>query len=49
MAIASTFLTVLSWLLTRRPKATPAQADLMFRQLVIGGIGASLGGRSGRA
>lgn len=47
--VVSTFLTVLNWLLTRKPKLTPSQADLMFRQLVIAGIGPSIGSTSPRA
>jgi AcrR family transcriptional regulator len=38
--VVSTFLTVLGWLLTRKSRPAPAQADEMFRRLVIGGIGA---------
>lgn len=44
--VVSTFLTVLTWLLTRKPKLTPFQADVMFRRLVIGGIGSSIGATS---
>jgi AcrR family transcriptional regulator len=40
--VVSTFLTVLSWLLARKAKAGPAEADQMFRRLVIAGIGASI-------
>ncbi len=40
--VVSTFLTVLTWLLTRKPKLAPSEADAMFRRLVIAGIGTSL-------
>ncbi len=40
--VVSTFLTVLTWLLTRKPQLTPSEADAMFRRLVIAGIGTSL-------
>ena len=44
--IVSTFLTVLTWMLERKPKLTPSQADLMFRHLAIGGIGSTIGSMS---
>jgi AcrR family transcriptional regulator len=37
--VVGTFLTVLTWLLERKPKLTPAEADKMFRHLVLQGIG----------
>jgi AcrR family transcriptional regulator len=37
--VVGTFLTVLTWLLERKPKLTPAEADQMFRYLVLHGIG----------
>ena len=37
--VVGTFLTVLTWLLERKPKLTPAEADKMFRHLVLKGIG----------
>src|SRR5260370_631802 len=44
--VVSTFLTVLTWLLMRKQKLTPSQADQMFRQLVINGMGSSLAASS---
>ena len=44
--VVSTFLTVLTWLLMRKQKLTPSQADKMFRQLVINGMGSSLAASS---
>src|SRR5260370_6224842 len=41
--VVSTFLTVLTWCLERKPKLTPSQIDAMFRRLVISGIGRSIG------
>src|SRR6266404_5273852 len=41
--VVSTFLTVLTWCLERKPKLTPSQVDAMFRRLVISGIGRSIG------
>ncbi len=41
--VVSTFLTVLTWCLERKTKLTPSQIDAMFRRLVIGGIGRSVG------
>ena len=40
--VVGAFLTVLAWWLERRPKLTPTQVDLMFRRLVIRGIGPSI-------
>jgi hypothetical protein len=40
--VVSTFLTVLTWLLTGKPKLGPSEADAMFRRLVIAGVGTSL-------
>jgi hypothetical protein len=40
--VVSTFLAVLTWLLTRKPQLGPSEADAMFRHLVIAGIGTSL-------
>jgi hypothetical protein len=40
--VVSTFLTVLTWCLERKPKLTPPQIDATFRRLAIGGIGRSL-------
>jgi AcrR family transcriptional regulator len=37
--IVGTFLTVLTWWLERRPRLSPAEADAIFRQLAIRGIG----------
>lgn len=37
--VVSAFLAVLTWWLERRPKLTPSQADLLFRGLVVNGIG----------
>jgi AcrR family transcriptional regulator len=37
--VVGAFLTVLAWWLERKPKLTPAQVDVMFRRLVIRGIG----------
>lgn len=37
--VVGTFLTVLTWLLERKPKASPQEANAMFRHLVINGIG----------
>ena len=41
--VVSTFLTVLTWCLERKPKLTRSQVDAMFRRLVISGIGRSIG------
>jgi hypothetical protein len=41
--VVSTFLTVLTWCLERKPKSTPSRVDAMFRRLVISGIGRSIG------
>ena len=40
--VVGTFLTVLTWLLERKSKLTPSQADVIFRSLVINGIGPSM-------
>jgi AcrR family transcriptional regulator len=40
--VVSTFLAVLTSLLTRKPKVGPAEADRMFRRLALAGIGSSL-------
>jgi AcrR family transcriptional regulator len=37
--VVATFLTVLSWCLDRKPKLRPQQIDVIFRRLVISGIG----------
>ena len=37
--VVGTFLTVLTRLLERKPRLTPAEADQMFRYLVLHGIG----------
>jgi AcrR family transcriptional regulator len=37
--VVGTFLTVLTWLLERKPKLTAAEADRMFRHLVLHGVG----------
>jgi AcrR family transcriptional regulator len=39
--VVTAFLTVLTWLLERRPRLTPTQVDAMFRRLVLNGIGSS--------
>lgn len=41
--VVGAFLTVLTWWLERKPDLTPAQVDVMFRRLVIRGIGPSIG------
>src|SRR5260370_15737725 len=41
--VVSTFLTVLTWCLEKKPKLTPSQIDAMFRRLLISGIGRSIG------
>jgi AcrR family transcriptional regulator len=46
--VVSTFLTVLTWCLEKKPKLTPSQIDAMFRRLVISGIGRSIGAVRGR-
>jgi len=46
--VVSTFLTVLTWCLERKTKLTPSQIDAMFRRLVTGGIGRSIGAVRGR-
>ena len=44
--IVGTFLTVLTWWLERRPGLSPAEADAIFRQLALRGIGPQIqGGR----
>ena len=40
--IVGTFLTVLTWWLERRPGLSPVEADAIFRQLAIAGIGPSI-------
>jgi AcrR family transcriptional regulator len=45
--VVAAFLTVLTWLLERRPKLTPSQVDAMFRRLVLNGIGLSSCARQG--
>ena len=40
--VVGSFMTVMTWLLERKPKVTPADADQMFRLLVIGGIGSAV-------
>jgi AcrR family transcriptional regulator len=40
--VVGAFLTVLTWLLERKPQLSAQQADMMFRRLVINGIGSSL-------
>jgi AcrR family transcriptional regulator len=37
--VVGTFLTILTWWLERRPRLSPAQVDVMFRRLVLNGIG----------
>jgi AcrR family transcriptional regulator len=37
--VVSAFLTVLTWWLEQRPKLTPSQVAMIFRRLVIKGIG----------
>jgi AcrR family transcriptional regulator len=37
--VVGTFLTILTWWLERRPKLSPTQVDVMFRRLVLNGIG----------
>jgi AcrR family transcriptional regulator len=37
--VVGAFETVMMWLLERKPKTTPAEADKLFRSLTIGGIG----------
>src|SRR5258708_27298206 len=37
--IVGTFLTILTWWLERKPRLTASQVDVMFRRLVINGIG----------
>jgi hypothetical protein len=39
--VVGAFITVLTWLLERRPRLTPSQVDAMFRRLVLNGIGPS--------
>lgn len=46
--VVSTFLTVLDWLLQRQPKVGPAEADVLFRRLVMGGLGAALASKGRR-
>jgi AcrR family transcriptional regulator len=40
--VVSTFLTVLTSLLAKRSKLTPAAANVVFRRLVLGGVGSSI-------
>ena len=40
--VVGTFLTVLTWWLERRPGLSPAEADAIFRQLAMGGLGPSI-------
>lgn len=42
--VVTAFLTVLTWLLERRPRLTPSQVDAMFRRLVLDGIGPKAAG-----
>lgn len=44
--VVGAFLTVLAWWLERRPKLTPTQVDVMFRGLVIRGVGPLIGAAS---
>jgi AcrR family transcriptional regulator len=39
--VVAAFHAVLTWLLERRPRLTPSQVDVMFRRLVLDGIGPS--------
>lgn len=40
--VVSTFLTVLASLLSKRSKLTPSAANVVFRSLVLGGVGSSI-------
>lgn len=39
--VVAAFHAVLTWLLERKPRLTPSQVDVMFRRLVLNGIGPS--------
>ena len=36
--VVGTLLTIVTWWLERKPKLTPAQVNVLFRQLVVGGV-----------
>jgi AcrR family transcriptional regulator len=44
--VVGAFVTTLTWWFERKPKLTPPEVDVMFRRLVVSGIGQSIRARS---